>query len=231
MDLIRYARYTGAMPREVVLLKGLPCIWGRCSFCDYVDDNTRDEALIHRVAEENLAKVTGEFGRLQVINSGSIQELPRGVQERIRERLVDREIGQFFTESYWAYRGVFEETRAFFGRQTHLFLGVETFDDALRNGVLNKAMDWSGPDEVAALTDSICLMVGFRGQTRDSIRRDVDLLRSRFTYGFVNLFTENRLSSGLLDEEIKAWFREEFAWLEREPNINVFWRNTDLGVG
>jgi len=231
MDLIRYARYTGAMPREVVLLKGLPCTWGRCSFCDYIDDNTRDEALIHRVAEENLAKVTGEFGRLQVINSGSIQELPRGVQERIRGLLVVRKISHFFTESCWAYRGLFEETRAFFGCQTHIFLGVETFDDALRNGVLNKAMHWSGPDEVAALTDSICLLVGFRGQTRDGVRRDVDLLRGKFTYGFVNLFTENRLSSGLMDEEIKAWFREEFAWLDREPNVNVFWRNTDLGVG
>lgn len=229
--LVRYAKYRGTLPREVVLLKGLPCVWSRCSFCDYIDDNTSDVALIERVAEEELSKVTGEFGRLQVINSGSIQELPSSVRERIRDLMATRGITEFWTESYWAYRKDFEATRAFFGVDTHLFLGVETFDDRLRNGVLNKSMHWSGPDEVAAATDSICLMIGFRGQTRDIIRRDVELLRSKFRYGIVNLFTENRLSAGLMDLELKTWFREEYAWLAHEPNVNVLWHNTDFGVG
>lgn len=232
MGLIRYAKYAGGgHPREVVLLKGRPCVWSRCAFCDYIDDNTTDEAWITRVAEEELAKVTGEFGRLQLINSGSIQELPDEILRRIRDLLAARRIGEFWTESYWAYRSRFAEARRFFGVDTHLFLGVETFDDALRNGVLNKSMHWSGPDEVAALTDSICLMIGFRGQTRDLIRRDLDLLLSKFRYGIINLFSENRLSAGLLDEDLKAWFREEYAWLETQPNVDVLWENTDLGVG
>lgn len=231
MSLVRYAKYHGNLPREVVLLRGLPCIWSRCSFCDYIDDNTEDLGLIERTAEENLAKVTGEFGRLMVINSGSIQELPPSVLARIRETLRARGIGEFWTESYWAYRKRYEETRRFFEVDTHLFLGVETFDDALRNEVLNKSMHWSSPDEVAAATDSICLLIGFRGQTPETIRRDVDLMLGRFRYGIVNLFTENRLSAGLMDEEIKAWFREEYGWLEKESRINVLWRNTDFGVG
>jgi len=231
MDLVRYAKYTGHNPREVLLLKGLPCVWSRCTFCDYIDDNTTDQEAIRRVADEYLANVTGEFGRLQVINSGSIQELPLFVREKIRDRMAERGIGEFWTESYWAYRKQFDETRAFFRVPTHLFLGVETFDDDLRNRVLNKSMHWSGPDEVAAATDSICLLVGFRGQTREIIRRDIDLLLGKFKYGIVNLFTENRLSAGLMDEEIKAWFREEFAWLANEPNLDVLWHNTDFGVG
>jgi hypothetical protein len=232
MDMIRYARYAqGGHPREVVLLKGLPCIWGRCTFCDYTDDNTTDEAWIQRIADENLARVTGEFGRLQLINSGSIQELPAGVREQIRDLLRDRGIGEFWTESYWAYRGRFAEMRRFFEVDTHLFLGVETFDDRLRNGVLNKSMHWSGPDEIAALTDSICLMVGLRGQTRETVRRDIDLLLAKFKYGIVNIFTPNLLSAGLMDEEIKAWFAEEFAWLKQQPNVDVLWTNTGLGVG
>ena len=212
-------------------MKGLPCVWGRCSFCDYVDDNTTDEELIQRVADTELARVTGEFGRLQLINSGSIQELPEAVRRQIRELLAARGIGEFWTESYWAYRGRFDEERRFFGVDTHLFLGVETFDDALRNGVLNKSMHWSGPDDVAALTDSICLMVGFKGQTRETIRRDIDLLLAKFRYGIVNLFSENRLSAGLLDDELRQWFRQEFAWLADEPNVDVLWQNTALGVG
>ncbi|RIK64566.1 MAG: radical SAM protein [Planctomycetota bacterium] len=229
--LVRYAKYRGNNPREVVLLKGLPCVWSRCSFCDYIDDNTRDTAEIRRVADDELAKVTGEFGRLQVINSGSIQELPIDVQSRIRELLARRGIRDFWTESYWAYRKDYEATRRFFGVETHLFLGVETFDDALRNDVLNKSMHWKSPDEVAQATDSICLLIGFRGQTRDIIRRDIDLLLGKFRYGIVNLFTENRLSDGLLDRDIQAWFREEYAWLEQQPNVDVLWNNTDFGVG
>lgn len=231
MNLIRYARYAGRNPREVVLLRGLPCIWSRCTFCDYIADNTTDVEAIQQVADDTLAQVTGEFGRLQVINSGSIQELPPVVQAQIRDLLAAKKITQFFTESYWAYRKQFAETRAFFGVDTHLFLGVETFDDRLRNGVLNKSMHWASPDEVAAMTDSICLMIGFRGQTPGGIRRDVDLLLAKFKYGIINLFTENRFSSGLMDPEIKAWFRDEFAWLADSPNVDVLWRNTDLGVG
>jgi hypothetical protein len=230
-ELARYARYTGTLPREVVLLKGLPCIWSRCAFCDYIDDNTTDESVIRRVADEQLAKVTGEFGRLQVINSGSIQELPLAVREQIRNLMPERGIGEFWTESYWAYRKDFDATRRFFKAPTHLFLGVETFDDRLRNDVLKKSMHWEGPDEVAAATDSICLLIGFRGQTRDIIRRDIDLMLSKFRYGIVNLFTENRLSAGLLDAGIKDWFRDEFAPLEKVPNVNVLWHNTDFGVG
>jgi hypothetical protein len=232
MELVRYSRHArGGHPREVVLLKGLPCVWGRCAFCDYVDDNTTDEAWIQRVADENLAQVTGEFGRLQLVSSGSIQELPPGVWEQVRGLLKTRGIREFWTESYWAYRGRYAEARRFFEVDTHLFLGVETFDDGLRNGVLNKSMHWSGPDEVATLTDSICLMVGFRGQTRAMVRRDIDLLLTKFRYGIVNLFTPNRRSARLMDEELKAWFAEEFAWLASHPNVDVLWKSTDLGVG
>ncbi|MBX3395308.1 MAG: radical SAM protein [Phycisphaerae bacterium] len=231
MDLVRYSKYRGKLPREVLLLRGLPCIWSRCTFCDYIDDNTTDEHLIERVASENLAKVTGEFGRLMVINSGSVQELPLSVRERIRDLLPQRGITEFWTESYWAYRKDYEATRRFFGVETHLFLGVETFDDGLRNGVLNKSMHWASPDEVAAATDSICLLIGFKGQTREIIRRDIDLALTRFKYCIVNLFTHNRVSDGLIDEEIKAWFKDEFAWLDREPHLNVLWSNTDFGVG
>jgi hypothetical protein len=74
-------------------------------------------------------------------------------------------------------------------------------------------------------------MIGFRGQTRETVRRDIDILLSKFRYGIINLFSENRLSDGLMDEEIKAWFREEFSWLENEPHVNVLWQNTDFGVG
>lgn len=227
----RYAVIPGKLPREILLLRGLPCVWGRCTFCDYIDDNTTDLGEIRRVAAAELAKVTGRLGRLEVINSGSIQELPLEVRTAIRDLLTDRGIMEFICESYWAYRHTFTETRDFFRVPTRIKLGVETFDDHLRNVVLNKRMVFSDPAEVARLTDAICLLVGFRGQTRETVARDIDILLRHFRYGCVNLFTPNRKSAALLDEDIKAWFRETYADLADHPTIEVLAENTDFGVG
>jgi len=227
----RYARITGKLPREIVLLRSLPCIWGRCTFCDYIADNTTDLEVIQQVADEQLGRVSGEFGRLEVINSGSIQELPRRVREQIRDLLASRGIGEFICESYWAYRERFEETRSFFNVPTRIKLGVETFDDALRNGVLGKGMHFDTPQDVARLTDSICLLVGFRGQTRDTVERDVDTLLRHFRYGCINLFTPNSRSAGLMDPELKQWFAEAYRFLEELPTVEVLWENTAYGVG
>lgn len=231
MELVRYAELMGKLPREIVLLRGLPCIWSKCTFCDYIADNTTDLGAIRRVADEELAKITGKYGRLEVINSGSVEELPLEVRARIRDLMARLGVREFICESYWAYRKGWDQTRAFFGVPTRIKLGVETFDSDLRNGVLNKAMYFDSPRDVAKLTDTICLLVGFRGQTHDTIRRDIDAMRAHFPHGCVNLFTPNAKSAGLIDEEIKAWFREEFAWLEAEPNVEVLWHNTDFGVG
>lgn len=227
----RYAVITKKLPREIVLLKGLPCVWSKCTFCDYINDNTTDEAWIQRVADAELAKVTGRFGRLEVINSGSIQELTAPVLAQIRELLGRLNISEFICESYWSYRDDWESTRAFFRVPTRIKLGVETFDDHVRNVVLRKAMKFSGPEEVARLTDTICLLVGVRGQTRDMVRRDIDVLLRHFRYGCVNLFTPNSRSTGLLDADLTAWFREEFAHLDEHPTVEVLWQNTDFGVG
>lgn len=227
----RYARITRKIPREIVLLRSQPCVWGRCTFCDYVADNTTDLAEIQRVADEELAKVTGEFGRLEVIDSASIQELPEPVRVQIRDLLAPRGIGELICESHWVYRHQFEETRAFFAVPTRIKVGVETFDHRLRNEVLGKGMDFDTPADVARLTDTICLLVGFRGQTRETIRRDIDLLLEHFKYGCVNLLTENTRSAPLLDPDLQAWFAEEYRHLDDHPTIEVLWRNTDLGVG
>ena len=38
-DMVRYSKVTAKNQREIVLLKGRPCVWGRCAFCDYTLDN------------------------------------------------------------------------------------------------------------------------------------------------------------------------------------------------
>ena len=79
----RYNKITNKNPREIVLLKGKPCAWGKCRFCDYIDDNSRDIDTINDLNYEILSRVTGELGVLEVINSGSCFELPKETSKSI----------------------------------------------------------------------------------------------------------------------------------------------------
>ena len=72
----RYSVITEKNRREIVLLRAFPCAWGKCSFCDYIEDNGRDEEEMVQQNRQVLSCVTGETGVLEAINSGSCFELP-----------------------------------------------------------------------------------------------------------------------------------------------------------
>ena len=52
--------------REICLLRGFPWKWGRCSFCDYIADNSRDEDAMVKLNRQVLGQVTGELGVFQI---------------------------------------------------------------------------------------------------------------------------------------------------------------------
>ena len=72
----RYSRITAKNQREICLLRGFPCAWGKCAFCDYIEDNGRDREAMEALNRQVLSQVTGELGALEIINSGSCFELP-----------------------------------------------------------------------------------------------------------------------------------------------------------
>ena len=84
----RYNKITNKNPREIVLLKGRPCAWGKCRFCDYIEDNSRDVQEMNALNQEVLSHVTGELGVLEVINSGSCFELPEETLKVSKKRIV-----------------------------------------------------------------------------------------------------------------------------------------------
>ena len=160
----RYNRITNKNQREIVLLQGRPCAWGKCRFCDYIDDNSRDREAMLALNRRVLSRVTGEFGVLEVINSGSCFELPRETLEEIRRILRDKNIRHLYFEAHWMYRKHLQEMRDFMGVPITFKIGVETFDNDFRERVLNKHADFQTPEEVARYFDSPCLMVGIQGQ-------------------------------------------------------------------
>lgn len=92
----RYNKITNKNPREIVLLKGKPCAWGKCRFCDYIDDNSRDIDTINDLNYEILSRVTGELGVLEVINSGSCFELPKETLKMIKDIIIEKQIHRLF---------------------------------------------------------------------------------------------------------------------------------------
>ena len=68
--LTRYSEITEKNPREILLLRGSGCKWRRCSFCDYHLDFSLDEESNYQLNKKELAKVTGKYGKLEVIKIG-----------------------------------------------------------------------------------------------------------------------------------------------------------------
>lgn len=226
----RYSKITQKFPREIVLLKSKPCKWGRCSFCDYIDDNSLDKDEINQVNEEVLGQVTGEYGVLEVINSGNIFELPNESLDMIKEIIKTKEIKQLYVEAHWIYRKKIQAFREMIGIPVRVKTGLESFHREFREEYLIKGFDHEDIDQLKQYFDSVCLLVGIEGQTKDMIRQDISLAKEHFEHFTVNLFVDNS-TEVKADKSLQKWFREEFHWLETEASCEILWVNTDFGVG
>lgn len=226
----RYSVIENKNKREIVLLKAFPCVWGKCSFCDYISDNSKSREEINELNFEVLKSVNGKYKILEVINSGSCFEIPEETLLKIKEVIQEKSIEKLFLESHWCYRNRLQEMRDFFKVPITFKIGVETFDYHLRNEVLNKNAKFNSPEEVKEFFDSPCLMVGIKGQTKDMIEKDIEITLKHFSHGTINIFTPNT-SKLERDEELINWFKEKYSYLNNYPNIEVLYNNTDFGVG
>ncbi|WP_310605219.1 radical SAM protein [Anaerosporobacter sp.] len=226
----RYSKITNKNQREIVLLKAFPCKWGKCAFCDYIDDNARDEEEINAINEEVLSNITGEFGVLEVINSGSCFEIPDKTLEMIRTIIQEKNIKHLFFEAHWIYRNRLEIMKAYMGIPISFKIGVESFDYDFRENYLNKNAKFKEPKEVSRYFASVCLMVGIKGQTREMIDKDIETMLTHFERGTVNVFVNNTTQIRR-DDELVEWFCEKYAFLDENPKVEVLYNNVDFGVG
>nr|WP_297396702.1 radical SAM protein [uncultured Peptostreptococcus sp.] len=227
----RYNIIDDKNPREIILLRSHPCRWGRCFFCDYISDNSIDEEEMISVNKKVLEDVRGLYGRLEVINSASVFELPMETLEDIRKVCVAKGIKEIFFEAYYNYRTRLDEIRDFFdGIEVSFKCGIESFDDDFRNGYLNKNISFKDAKEVASYFDNICLLVGIKGQTKEMIDRDMKLLQENFKRGCINIYVENT-TPVKRDQAIVDYFRDKYSYMDDMENIEILWNNTDFGVG
>lgn len=225
----RYSKITNKTKREIVLLKARPCKWGKCTFCDYIDDNEIDNKKIDDINFEVLKNVTGEFGVLEVIDSASVFDLTEATLREIKRIVEEKNIRHLFFEAHWIYRNRLHEIREFFEIPITFKTGIETFDNDFRERVLKKGADFKDYREVQKYFDSPCVMVGIKGQTREMIDRDMEIIKE-FSHATVNIFMNNSTDIKR-DDELVAWFVEKYKYLEEDPHVDILFEITDFGVG
>lgn len=212
-----------------MLLKARSCKWGKCTFCDYIYDNEIDEEKIDKINLEVLKNVTGEYGVLEVIDSASVFDLTQKTLEEIKRVVEDKNIKKLFFEAHWIYRNRLDEIREFFNVPIIFKTGIETFDNDFREEVLKKGADFKDYREVKKYFDSPCVMVGIKGQTKEMIDRDMEIIK-KFPHATVNIFMNNSTNIKR-DEELVEWFVKKYKYLEDDPNVDILFEITDFGVG
>lgn len=230
----RYSIITEKNKREIVLLRGSGCKWRRCRFCDYHKDFSRDEAENFALNRQELAKVTGVYGKLEVINSGSFVDLDEQTMQLIVDFCVERSIREVHFECHWMHRAEIPALRRRFagcGVEVKMKIGVETFDAVYRETVLCKGMDETEPKRIAEDFDEVCLLFGLEGQTEASMRRDVEIGLRYFQRVCVNIMVENttkiKPDASVIDVFVKRIYPDYI----QNQRVDILMENTDFGVG
>lgn len=233
-DLIRYSVIPDKFPREIVLLRGRGCKWKKCTFCDYHTDFSPDEEENYRLNHQVLAHVTGQFHRLEAINSGSFPELDARTMEELRNICEQKDIRQISFESHWMYRKKIRQLRDFFeacGISVFMKIGVETFDIPYRENVLKKGMGDASPEEISEYFDSVCLLFGLEGQTPESMKRDIETGLSYFSRICINIMVENTTPVRPAPQVIQTFLNHLYPLYKDNDRVDILIDNTDFGVG
>ena len=225
----RYALIHTKMPREFVLLQGTGCRWKKCTFCDYHEDVSEHPFTIN---EPVLRQVTGQYGVLDVINSGSALELDEETIALIKEVVKEKQIHTLWFEAHYMYRKKLADfARQFAPVQVKFRCGVETFDVALRDTWKKGIPSSVTPEDVAKYFQGVCLLCCTQGESKEHIIKDIEIAQTHFEYFSVNVFCNNS-TSVKQDKELVQWLaREVYPKIKDEEGIEVLMENTDLGVG
>ena len=225
----RYALIHTKMPREFVLLQGTGCRWRKCTFCDYHEDVSERP---FEVNEPVLRQVTGKYGVLDVINSGSAMELDEETIALIKEVVKEKRIHTLWFEAHYMYRKKLASfAKQFAPVQVKFRCGVETFNPTLRDAWKKGIPSSVSVQEIAQYFQGICLLCCTQGETKEHILKDIELAKEHFEYFSVNVFCNNH-TSVKQDKDLATWFAKEvYPLIKDEPGIEVLMENTDLGVG
>ena len=225
----RHAEIKEKMPREFVLLQGTGCRWGKCTFCDYHTDKS---VTPYDLNKKILSQVTGKFGVLDIINSGSAMELDAETIYAIQDLIKEKHIHTLWFEAHYMYRNKLSEfAKQFAPAKVKFRCGIESFDGNLRNK-WNKGIPQNvSAETIAKYFQGVCLLICTKDHTKEQILNDISVAKNYFEYFSVNVFCNNS-TSVQRDDNLVEWFTNEvFPSIKDEKKIEILLKNTDLNVG
>lgn len=198
--------------RELVLLRGGGCAWNKCSFCDFCDDHSQFGHLNYtEVNQKVLSQVTGEFGVLQILCSGSFSELDILTVNHIKRLCVELNIRHLIIESHIMYKDSFDQLRnAFLPTKLSIIAGVESFDVNYRELVLTKGYGFVGARYIANQFNWCNLLYGLESSDLDRLKHDVLLALDYFEVVSINMFTDNTTTLKRDDAKVVEFFASDF---------------------
>ncbi len=131
--------------RLVVILKGFPCAWGKCSFCPFALEqttDTRDLITTNRRIINDALKIVREEGysRIAVFNGSSFHELPYDTVERLRE-LAKSRVFEIESRSEYVTLDSIRALLSYYEPEKLIIrIGFEVYDEKIREKLLIKGM-------------------------------------------------------------------------------------------
>ncbi len=228
----RYSKILEKRRREIVLLRGSGCVYKKCTFCDYHADRCSNEDENFALNSKVLNKVTGEFGDLEVINSGSVFELDGKTMELIKSICRKKGISTIHFESHYLYKKKIPALRQEFKEfDLKMKLGLETFDYDFRENTLKKGIKEKKAEVISEYFDEANFLFGIRGQTIQSMEYDIQLGLSHFERICINIMCENSTEIKPDRQVISDFINKLYPKYKDNERIDILINNTDFGVG
>lgn len=228
----RYSVIKEKNPREIVLLRGRGCVYKKCSFCDYHTDCCSDDEENDRLNHSVLSNVTGEYGNLEVINSGSVFELDSKTLGEIKHLCKKKGIKTIHFESHFIYNSKIPLLRRDFdGFDLKMKLGLETFDYDFREQVLRKGIYEKDPARIAENFDEANFLFGIEGQNARTMLRDIELGLQHFERICINIMCPNSTEMKPDRDVIEVFMDKLYPIYKDNDRVDILINNTDFGVG
>ena len=213
-------------------MRGSGCIYKKCTFCDYYTDSCKNPQENYLLNKSVLEQVTGQYGNLEVINSGSVFELDEKTIDLIKSICREKKISTIHFESHYLYRNRIPALREDFSDfQLKMKLGLETFDYDFRENILHKGINEKNPETIAKDFDEANFLFGISGQTVESMKQDIELGLKYFERICLNIMCDNTTSILPDKSVIQAFIEQLYPIYKDNERVDILINNTDFGVG
>ena len=159
-------------------------------------------------------------------------ELTPKTLAEIKRIVIEKNIKTLYFEIYYGYIKRLKEIRDYFkGIEIRFRMGLETFDNEYRIKGYNKNFSLNEEQllEIGKEVYSVCLLICTKGQSKEMIKRDIELGLKYFKAITINIFIDN----GTIvkrDNELVKWFVENYFYLADDDRVELLIDNKDLGV-